>query len=205
MSRPALTLVLASASPRRSELIARLGLDMIVVPPRVAEARLPDEAPPAHALRLAAAKARAVAALHPDLPVLAADTVVVLGNRVFGKPGTRTEAAEMLADLAGKTHTVLTGLAVRWGEREASHLESARVTLMPYHEQLYRWYVATGEVDDKAGAYAVQGKGALLVERVEGNVQAVIGLPLAALPVLFARVGLQLVTTAGRLVLSPRA
>jgi septum formation protein len=204
MTRAALTLVLASASPRRRELVARLGLEVMVVPPDVDEARLPEEAPPVHALRVAVEKARAVAGLHPDLPVLAADTVVVLGKKVFGKPGNRAEAAEMLAELAGKTHTVLTGLALRWGDREASHLETASVTLVPYEEQLYGWYVTTGEVDDKAGAYAVQGKGALLVERVEGNVQAVIGLPLAVLPALFARVGLQLAAAHDRLVLSLR-
>jgi septum formation protein len=204
MTRAALTLVLASASPRRRELVARLGLEVMVVPPDVDEARLPEEAPPVHALRVAVEKARAVAGFHPDLPVLAADTVVVLGKKVFGKPGNRAEAAEMLAELAGKTHTVLTGLALRWGDREASHLETASVTLVPYEEQLYGWYVTTGEVDDKAGAYAVQGKGALLVERVEGNVQAVIGLPLAVLPALFARVGLQLAAADDRLVLSLR-
>jgi septum formation protein len=205
MSRGTLTLVLASGSPRRRELLARLGLEMTVTAPDVDETPILGEPPPIHALRLAREKAAAAGALQPELPVLGADTVVVLGEKIFGKPGSRAEAAEMLAELAGKTHVVLTGLALRWGEREASHLESARVAIVPYGERLFAWYVATGEGDDKAGAYAVQGKGAVLVERVEGNVQAVMGLPLAPLPALFARVGLELTADGERLLLSPRA
>ena len=146
-----------------------------------------------------------MAALHPSLPVLGADTVVTLGERIFGKPASRADAAAMLADLAGRTHVVLTALAIRWEEREATHLESARVVIVPYVQPLFDWYVATGEGDDKAGAYAVQGKGAALVERVEGNVQAVMGLPLAPLPALLAKVGLELTVDGDRLLLSRRA
>lgn len=204
MNRQALTLVLASASPRRHELLARLGLETKIVAPDIDETPLPAESPPIHAERVARRKARAVALRHPDLPVLSADTVVVLGDRILGKPADRREAAAMLADLAGTTHTVLTALALRWGEREAGHLEAARVTFVPYAKELFAWYVATGEGDDKAGAYAVQGKGAVLVERVEGNVQAVMGLPLASLPALFARVGLELTADGDRLIVSPR-
>ncbi len=205
MTLGALTLVLASGSPRRRELLARLGLEVTAEAPGVDESPVAGEPPPIHALRLATEKARAVATLHPELPVLAADTVVVLGERIFGKPANRAEAAAMLTELAGKTHLVLTALAVRWGEKEAAHLESARVVIVPYTETLFRWYVATGEGDDKAGAYAVQGKGAALVQRVEGNVQAVMGLPLASLPVLFARVGLELSANGDRLSLNRRA
>jgi septum formation protein len=205
MNRRALTLVLASASPRRHELLGRLGLETTIVAPDIDETPLPSESPPIHAARVAREKARAVAARHPEFPVLSADTVVVLGGRILGKPADRREAAAMLADLAGATHTVLTALALRWGEREAGHLEATRVTFVPYSKELFAWYVGTGEGDDKAGAYAVQGKGAVLVERVEGNVQAVMGLPLASLPALFARVGLELADDGGRLIISPRA
>lgn len=198
------TLVLASGSPRRRELLARLGLEFSVVTPNVDESPLPGETPRTHAMRIARDKARAVAIRRRKNPVLAADTVVVLGRRIFGKPGSRADAASMLAELAGRTHTVLTATVIRWGEREAAHLESARVTLVPYREELYAWYVATGEVDDKAGAYAVQGKGAVLVERVEGNVQAVMGLPLAALPSLLERIGLDLAVGGDRLYLNRR-
>jgi len=201
----ALTLVLASGSPRRRELLGRLGLDVVVVAPDVDEDPIPGEPPPTHALRLAREKAQRVAALHPSLPVLGADTVVTLGERILGKPASRADAAAMLADLAGRTHVVLTALAIRWEEREATHLESASVVIVPFVKSLFDWYVATGECDDKAGAYAVQGKGAALVERVEGNVQAVMGLPLAPLPALLARVGLELAAEGDRLLLSRRA
>jgi septum formation protein len=200
-----LTLVLASVSPRRRELLGRLGLDVAVVAPDVEERPVPGEPPPIHALRLAREKARRVAALYPSHPVLGADTVVTLGERILGKPASRGDAAAMLADLAGRTHVVLTALAIRWEEREATHLESARVVIVPFEQPLFEWYVATGEGDDKAGAYAVQGKGAALVERVEGNVQAVMGLPLAPLPALLARVGLELAAEGDRLLLSRRA
>jgi septum formation protein len=185
-------------------LLARLGLEVTVVAPGVTEFAVVGESPPIHALRLAAEKARAVGTLHPELPVLAADTVVVLGERIYGKPVSRDEAATMLTELAGKTHLVLTALALRWGDRGATHLESARVAIVPYTRALFEWYVATGEGDDKAGAYAVQGKGAALVERVEGNVQAVMGLPLASLPALFGRLGLELSANGDRLQLTRR-
>ncbi len=204
MTRRALTLVLASGSPRRLELLTRLGLEPLVVTPSLSERPLPGEGPTDHALRIAREKATAAAPMYPELPVLAADTVVALGDRIFGKPADRAESAAMIAALAGGTHTVLTALALRFGDREASHLETARVTFVPYSPELFAWYVGTGEGDDKAGAYAVQGKGAILVERVEGNVQAVVGLPLAPLPALLARVGLELVAERGRLAVSPR-
>ncbi len=199
------SLVLASGSPRRRDLLARLGIEFSTHIPDVDETRRPGETPPAHVVRVAREKARVVSEDRADAAVLAADTVVVLGTKIFGKPASREEAASMLVELAGRTHTVLTAVVLRWGAREASHLEAASVTLAPYREELYRWYVATGEVDDKAGAYAVQGKGALLVERVEGNVQAVMGLPLAALPQLFARIGLNLAADSDRLVLIRRS
>jgi nucleoside triphosphate pyrophosphatase len=205
MTRSALPLVLASGSPRRRELLARLGLEVTVVEPRVDETPVPGEPPPLHAVRLAREKARAGSALHPELPSLGADTVVVLGERIFGKPANRGEASAMLADLAGRTHVVITALALRWAEREATQVESAFVTVVRHSPELFGWYLATGEGDDKAGAYAVQGKGAALIERVEGNVQAVMGLPLATLPALFGQVGLDLVAAGDRLLVTPRA
>jgi septum formation protein len=204
MTRPALSLVLASGSPRRRELLGRLGLEVTVVEPCVDETPVAGEPPPLHALRLAREKARAGVALHPELPSLGADTVVVLGERIFGKPASRADAAAMLAELSGRTHVVITALALRLAEREATHVESALVTVVRHSPELFGWYLATGEGDDKAGAYAVQGKGAALIERVEGNVQAVMGLPLAQLPALFARLGLELVADGDRLLVTPR-
>ncbi|HPS78675.1 MAG TPA: nucleoside triphosphate pyrophosphatase [Thermoanaerobaculaceae bacterium] len=194
-----LPLVLASSSPRRSELLRRLGIELIVAPAHVDETPWPDEAGPVHALRVADAKADAALVRHADHPILAADTVVVCDGRIFGKPRDRADAAAMLRALAGTTHVVATAVAARWQNRKASHLEVARVTFVPFDTELYGWYLATGEGDDKAGAYAVQGQGAVLVERVEGNVQAVVGLPLAFVPGLLCRVGLRLVARGGRL------
>ena len=204
MSGAAAGLVLASGSPRRHELLARLGVAVTVAAQDVDESASADEAPGVHAMRVARLKATAAARRYPHRPVLAADTVVALGERILGKPRDRADAFAMLADLAGRTHTVLTALVLAWNGREATHLEQARVTMVPFRRDLVRWYADTGEGDDKAGAYAVQGKGALLVERVEGNVQAVVGLPLASLPDLFGRVGLRLVASGAGLALTAR-
>lgn len=201
MSPPDLLLILASASPRRLELIRRLGLDARVEPADIDEAPLPGECPGSHVQRIAEAKAHAVAARFPSQVVLAADTVVVLGPRILGKPASRADSSAMLRSLAGRSHLVMTAVAVAFAGRTAGHLESARVTFVPFDQELYRWYVDTGEGDDKAGGYAVQGRGAALVERVEGNVQAVVGLPLAPLPDLLRRVGLGLVASDAKLAL----
>jgi septum formation protein len=199
-----LRLILGSGSPRRLELLGRLGLIFDAVAPGVDETPLPGEPPPLHALRVARLKARSVAATFHDRPVLAADTVVAVGEAVYGKPRDRADAARMLAELAGKTHTVLTALVLHFMGREACHLEPAAVTMVPFRRELVDWYAATGEGDDKAGGYAVQGRGALLIERVEGNVDAVMGLPLAPVPALCVEVGLCLVREDDRLVLSLR-
>lgn len=204
MTCPHLPLVLASASPRRRELLERLGLELILAPANVDESPRDDESGPAHALRVAAAKVAAVAERYPDAPVLAADTVVLRQGQILGKPIDRDEASGMLRALAGATHVVATAVCVQWRGRHASHLELARVTFVPFDPDLYAWYVGTGEGDDKAGAYAVQGKGAVLVERVEGNVQAVVGLPLCAVPALMGRLGLSLSAAGERLTITSR-
>jgi septum formation protein len=198
-------LILASSSPRRRELLAALGLLAEVVPANVDESQHDGETPPAHVLRVAREKAAAVAARRRDGPILAADTIVVLGEVVLGKPADRAGARRMLDLLAGRTHAVLTAVCVAWEGRAAAHLEAAWVTFVSAPSALLDWYAATGEGDDKAGAYAVQGLGGALVERVEGNVQAVIGLPLAPLPDLLARVGVEVVASGATLALSRRA
>jgi septum formation protein len=204
MTRP-LTLILASASPRRRELLAALGLAIECVPADVDESRRNGESPPEHVLRVAREKAAAVAARRPDSPVLGADTIVVLGDEILGKPADRADAGRMLDLLSGRTHTVLTAICVALDGCEATHLESAAVTFVSVPPALREWYLATGEGDDKAGAYAVQGVGAVLVATVDGNVQAVIGLPLAPLPGLLARLGLLLSAEGAALTLSRRA
>ena len=188
---PHLQLVLASASPRRRELVALLGLPVICEPADIDESSLPGEAPGCHVLRVARAKAARIAPGHPENPILAADTTVVVGDTILGKPRAREEARTMLALLSGRTHSVLTGMCLMWRGQVASHLEPATVTFKKLDAALIDWYLASGEGDDKAGAYAVQGLAGALITRVEGNVQAVIGLPLAPLLDLLARVGIQ--------------
>jgi septum formation protein len=163
----------------------------------VDETPLPGEAPEATVLRLAREKAAAGA--RPGELALAADTLVVLDGAVLGKPRDRAEAAAMLARLAGREHTVVTGVALCErgpgagdGERWAAALETSRVRMAALAPAAIDWYVATGEPLDKAGAYAVQGIGALFVEAVYGNYTNVVGLPLPATARLFRELGYEL-------------
>jgi septum formation protein len=185
-------LLLASTSPRRRFLLREAGIAFDAVAPRdVAEDFPPDEAPEELVVRHARAKARSVAAASPSRLVLGADTVVALDGRVFGKPADEEKARLMLGQLAGRTHTVYTGLALVDGpsRREAAGVEATGVTMRPLEEDVIRHYVATGEPMDKAGAYAVQGRGALLVERVDGDYFNVVGLPLYRLSKMLAAFG----------------
>jgi septum formation protein len=188
-------LVLASASPRRRELLARLGLAFDVVPSEVDET-LPPELPPEQGpAELARRKARAVTArLAGAAPavVLAADTLVILDGQPFGKPTSRADARTMLRSLRGRTHEVVTGLAVveTATGREWSETVVSRVGLREFADAELEAYVLTGEPDDKAGAYAVQGAGGSLVARVTGSVTNVIGLPLEVTARLLRQSGL---------------
>ena len=171
-------LVLASGSPRRSALLAEAGFAFDVLPARIDERALPGESPRKLTLRLAVDKARAVAErLGPAPPrwVLAADTVVVLGERILGKPRDAEHALAMLTDLMGHTHEVITGVAVVTSHRRDEHSAavSTRVRMGPADESLLRAYVAGGEPLDKAGAYAIQGDGRRFVaEALRGAVEA---------------------------------
>jgi septum formation protein len=168
-------LVLASASPRRRALLEQLGIPLHVDPAHLDENVRAGETPERYVVRLAREKAEAVRRRHDDATVLAADTSVVLGGAVLGKPATPDEALAMLRSLSGRSHQVLTAVAVAGaGER----LVTAAVTFAPATEAALRWYVSTGEPMDKAGAYAVQGIGGFLVEHIEGSHSAVVGLPL---------------------------
>jgi septum formation protein len=173
-------LVLASGSPRRAELLARLGLTPEIRPAAVDETPLPGEPAPDLVVRLAAAKARAVHDPNADEVVLAADTMVVLDGAALGKPDDDAEAAAMLRRLSGRTHEVLTALAVHRGPRRHATTVTTRVRFRTLTDSEVAWYLATGEPRDKAGAYALQGAGAALVDHLEGSDTNVIGLPLAA-------------------------
>jgi septum formation protein len=184
-------LVLASASPRRRALLASLGLTVQVDPPEVDESVQPGEPPDRYVLRLARTKADAVARRHPGQLVLGADTEVVQEGRVLGKPRSTEDAVRMLAGLAGRTHAVLTAVALA-GTVSTERVVRAEVTFARSSPEALRWYVATGEPMDKAGAYGVQGIGGFLVERVVGSPTAVVGLPLAETVALLEEAGFPL-------------
>jgi septum formation protein len=169
-------LVLASASPRRAQILRALGVPFRVVVAAVDESLWPDEPPQAAAERLARAKAEAVARSQA-LPVLAADTLVVSQGRTLGKPASPADAAAMLRALAGETHDVVTGVALVHGGRTCSGAERTEVRFAPLSPAEIAWYVATGEPDDKAGGYHVDGRGGLFIEAVHGSPSNVAGLP----------------------------
>lgn len=182
-------LVLASASPRRRQLLEMLGIEHRVVPPDVDETRRPGEAPADYVVRLAREKARAVSGRDPRPLVLAADTTVILGDELFAKPATVGEAVEMLGRLAGRTHQVYTGVALAQGERVETALDVSDVTFRRLSSDQIANYVATGEPMDKAGAYAIQGQGAALIDGIRGDFFGVMGLPLRLVLDLLERFG----------------
>lgn len=195
-------LVLASASPRRRELLARIGLDFRVCESGVDEGPLLAGAadPPRLTRGLALAKAMAAGRRETDALVLAADTVVVLDGEILGKPRDADEAAAMLSRLQGRTHRVVTGVAVLDAAtgRSRTAAEETRVTLRDLSPEEIAAYVAGGEPLDKAGAYAVQGLGALLVTRIDGCFYNVVGLPLARTADLLRDFGLSLRDALGK-------
>jgi septum formation protein len=185
-------LLLVSTSPRRRALLREAGIPFEPVAPRdVAEDFPLDEPPRDLVLRHALTKARSVAVDYPKRLLLGADTVVVLEGRVFGKPADEAEAREILAALQGRTHVVYTGLALVDGGsgREQAEVEATDVAVRPLSHEEVAAYVATGEPLDKAGAYAIQGRGALLVERVDGDYFNVVGLPLYRLSTMLTAFG----------------
>jgi septum formation protein len=191
-------LVLASASPRRRELVASLGVPFEIVPSDIDETL--DAVPlPEAVARLALRKARAVAASRPAAIVLAADTIVVIDGQALGKPADPGEARAMLRALRGRTHEVMTGVAVLDAAtgRDAVDTAISRVTMAAFSDAAIDRYVASGEPLDKAGAYAIQGAGGALVAGLEGSHSNVVGLPLAVTAALLRRFGLD-VSVPGR-------
>ncbi len=183
---------LVSASPRRRAILAMLGLEPRVVEPAAVERpHAPPEAPSAYAVAQAEVKLRSSGAPPSGWMTLAADTIVVLDGRVMGKPAGPGEAREMLRTLSGRTHEVVTGLAVAHAGAVVSGWESTRVAFRALEDAEIASYVAGGEPLDKAGAYGIQGAGAALVRRVEGCYFNVVGLPVARLVALLARLGLR--------------
>lgn len=181
--------ILASASPRRRELLDLLGVRYEVRPAGIDEIRHQGESPDEFAKRAAKDKARHVA-LDTNLPVLAADTVVALGDQSLGKPVDILDAKRMLGLLSGREHQVHTGVAIAHGSRCHAFVDTATVRFSTLSDSQIDWYVATGEPMDKAGGYAVQGAGGLLVHSISGSPQTVIGLPINRLSELFTALDL---------------
>jgi septum formation protein len=179
-------LILASASPRRRELIGFLGVPFEVIPSAYDEV-LPESHPdvPALARHLAAEKARDV------------DTIVVLGDRVYGKPADVPDAERMLAELAGRTHRVVTAVALVRGDRERSEAVTTEVTFRPLSNAEIRAYVATGEPLDKAGAYGIQGYGTILIEGIRGDYTNVVGFPVPTVAALLREWGIPILGVTG--------
>lgn len=171
-------IVLASASPRRAELLEQVGLEFEVRAADVDETPRTGEAGETLALRLAAAKADAAARYAPDALVIGSDTVVALDGDIFGKPRDRHDAASMLSRLAGRTHSVFSGVAVICGVQRAARLCATRVTMAAIDDRSIDSYWASGEPRGKAGGYAIQGLGAVFVKHLAGSYSGVMGLPL---------------------------
>ncbi|MGD8441203.1 MAG: nucleoside triphosphate pyrophosphatase [Holophagae bacterium] len=186
------SIILASGSPRRRELLDLIGLRFEVRPAAGEEPPVPGERPPAFAVRAARAKAEQVAERVLRHPVLGSDTVVEADGRILGKPVSTGEARAMLRLLSDRTHKVHTAVALVVDGRCQSLVDTAEVTFRRLDDAVIDWYIGTQEPTDKAGAYAVQGAGGLLVATVTGSPQTVIGLPLHRLPELFQECGLDL-------------
>ena len=171
-------LYLASQSPRRHELLRQIGFDYQVVDVDVDETPIAGEAPHHYVERLARAKARAGCDRVAKQSTIGADTTVVLHGKVLGKPDDRNDAVQMLLALAGRTHQVFTGVAIACGEREVYRLSTSKLHFRSISEAEAIAYWLTGEPADKAGGYAIQGRGAVFVRRLEGSYSGVVGLPL---------------------------
>ena len=173
-------LILASASPRRRELLERVGLTFSVAPSSIDEARVRTDSPEGYVQKLAEAKAADIAQYYPKSWILAADTIVFVNGNILGKPRNPEEARTMLRQLNGVTHKVLTGycLTNRARKRSFSETVETEVEFKKLTEHEIDWYIDTGEPFDKAGGYAIQGIGASFVKRISGSVTNVVGLPL---------------------------
>jgi len=174
-------LVLASSSPRRADLLRAADIAFEAVPPAIDERTRPDELPEHYVLRLASEKSAAaqLSVAGNDVLVLGADTAVVVGTEILGKPDDDADVARMLRQLSGRAHEVMTGVSLRRANREIREVVKTTVWFMPLTPQEIEWYVASGEGRDKAGAYAIQGRAARFIPRIDGSYSNVVGLPIA--------------------------
>lgn len=186
-------IILASGSPRRQSLLKNLGLCFSTISVNIDESFLPQESPRDAVRRLARQKAeRAVPILKENCLLIAADTIVVLDGQVMGKPGSEEEALEMLTRLSGRCHQVITAICIRTQGGYEVEDETTRVYFRPLNKEEIKAYIASGEPADKAGAYGIQGRGGLLVQRIEGCYFNVVGLPMSRLYLMLKKHGIDL-------------
>jgi septum formation protein len=188
-------LILASASPQRAKLLDQLGVSHVAIAADIDETPHPAESAEALAERLACGKAQALAAHYPDDVVLGSDTVVTLGERLYGKPADDAEADSMLASLSGRTHRVVSGVALCVAGRCLSRISMSQVTMRDITAAERAGYVASGEPIGKAGGYAIQGRGAIFIARLDGSYSSVMGLPLYETADLLREAGFELLGT----------
>ncbi len=174
-------IILASVSPSRLELLARLGVSFEIIPDNVEETVDEDKPPHAVAMALAEDKARHVSKQYPHAAIIGADTIVVSQDRILGKPMDFDDAKRMLQGLSGNWHEVITGLCVRWGEKEITQHDITRVHFAPMRDEEIEHYIRTGDPMDKAGSYGIQGLAGFYIDRIEGDYYNVMGLPLSRL------------------------
>jgi septum formation protein len=186
----AVRVLLASQSPRRRDLLDLVGIRHEVMPADIDESYLPGETPRAHCERLAREKAATIAARVPDALTIGSDTIVVIDGEVLGKPADEADAARVLRRLSGRSHTVLTAVAVDWRGTVRSAVEEVQVTFRELGDDEIRAYIATREPMDKAGSYGIQGYGATIVTRIDGDYFAVMGLPVQTMVQLIREVGI---------------
>jgi septum formation protein len=186
-----LEIVLASGSPRRQELLRQVGLSFRVIPSGVDEQVAEPLAPGALVEHLALAKARDVAAREPGALVLGADTIVVVDGRILGKPKDRADAIAMLQSLSGRSHQVMTGVALIGGGRELVGHEETTVSFVPLTQRQIERYVDSGEPMDKAGAYGIQGRASAMINGIEGDYFTVVGLPLCRTAQMLSEFGIE--------------
>ena len=186
-----MTLILASASPRRADLLGQLGLSAKICPADIDESVRLGERPDDYVLRMAQEKADVIAQRYPAAVVLAADTAIDLDGHILGKPCDRAEAAKMLRALSDRSHRVLSAIAVSQGGVQYSELVVTEVSFGPLSDSDINDYLASGEADDKAGSYAIQGRAAQFVRRINGSYSGVVGLPLYETRTALRKVGIE--------------
>ena len=185
-------IILASKSPRRKQLLSMMGLEFTVQTADIDETMDPSQTPAHEVAAVSARKAEKIAALHPQDVIVSADTIVVIDGKILGKPKDEQDAARMLRLLSGRTHTVYTGLTVHANGKANTQVVSTGVTFRDLSNAEIAAYIETKEPMDKAGAYGVQGQGALLVERIDGDFFNVMGLPVLLLSRMLADFGITL-------------